>query len=192
MCTIKKNNGFTLIEVLIAVLLSGIIISGGFNFYTTMQNQTSIQMEISNIQNIARSSLDDIATTIRKAGYKLNTHDAFEINGDSLMVFFAQYNSVDTVIYFLSSDSDDDDNDDDDDDDDESSDNSSYYLMKYCSYGTTSIYSDNIVSIDFLDIDNNIIEITITAQSEYPDDTYELYNGYRRWTLSETVCIRNI
>ncbi len=201
MCTIKNQRGFTLIEMLIAVALSGIIISGGFSFYSKMQDQTTVQIEMSNIQNIARSSIEDISTTLRQAGYKLDGHEPYEINGDSLMIFYSMYDEVDTVSYFLASssnvsgfddDDDDDDDDNDDDDDDESSEKNTYFLMKGCSYSSTSIYADNIVSINFESIEDNIIKITIKTQSEYQDESYNANNGYRDWTLSETVCIRNI
>ncbi len=186
MNTIKNNSGFTLIEVLIAILISGILISGAFGFYSTMQSQTTIQMEMSNIQNITRASLDDISSTLRQAGYKLNGHDPYLINGDTLMVFFNIYNSVDTVTYFIAGQSG------TGDYEPQESENTTYYLMKGCSYGTTSIYSDNIVSVNFVNIEDNIIRISITAQTEYPDDTYNYNNGYRTWTLSEDVCLRNI
>lgn len=184
MYTIKNKKGFTLIEVLIAGLMTGVIISGAFGFYVKMQDQTTVQMEMSNIQNIARASVEDISTTIRQAGYKLDSHDPYLINGDTLMVFFNIYNSVDTVIYFLAAQS-------GTSDDDESR-NATYYLMKGCSYGSTAIYADNIVSISYLDIEDNVIRITITAQALYPDDSYNFNDGYRRLTLSEEVCLRNI
>ncbi|MFC1475098.1 PilW family protein [Candidatus Zixiibacteriota bacterium] len=195
MYIIKNNKGFTLVEVLIAVLLSGLVLTSGYKFYSAAQSQTTIQMELSKIQNMARSSLDDIKRTLRQAGYKLTSHDPYLINGDSMMVFFNVHNPVDTVSYFLT---------------DPSTvngtmnidgydiglpqkiDNTTYCLVKSCSFGTASVYSDNIVSLKFLKLKENVIRITITTQSEYPDEAYNLNNGYRRWTLSEEVCLRNI
>lgn len=180
----KRNNqrGLTLLEMLITVFLSGVLMTAGLSFYSSMQSQTTSQMELSNVQSICRCSVDDIKSSLRDAGFMLTTHDAFYINGDTLMVYYKNDSLVDTIGYFLAGT-------DDDDDDRETQ---TFQLMKRNSDGSVSIYADNIVSIGYQQVGSNRVEVSITAQSELRDDAYRFNNGYRRYSLTEEVCLRNI
>lgn len=179
---IQNQLGLTLIEMLITVLLSGVLMSAGFSFYSSMQNQTTAQMELSNVQSICRCSMDEIKSSLRDAGFMLTTHDAYLINGDTLMVYYKNNASVDTIGYFLAGR----------DDDDDHHENTTYRLMKRTADGNSSIYADNIIAVSYREVSSNRIEISITAQSELRDEAYNFNNGYRRYTLSEEVFLRNI
>ena len=192
---IRKKSGFTIVEILIAVLLSGIVLTAGVKFYTAVQNQSTVQMELSNIQNLARCSLDDIKSNLRLAGYKLTNHPAYEIiDDDKLQVYYNITNPVDTVAYYLANTNIGDIIEYSDDGYTTTSpvDVRTYELVKRNPDGTTSVFADNIVSIKYLEVSDNVIRITITTQAELQDEAYELNNGYRRWTLTEEVCLRNI
>ncbi len=186
MCARLQNNaGYTILELLIALLLTGIIAASGFAFYVSMHNSASVQEDISNMQHTARSSLQEIAKTLRMAGYKLPTgHAAFQVNGDSLFVYYSDTKPVDTVLYYL----------------DQNtflasgkpSDWQPMFLMKKVNSAAPSIFSDVVRSIDYNIIDASTVEVSIEAQTIRADDTWERDSGFRSFTSTERVSIRNL
>ena len=185
---LKCRRGFTILEVLIAALITGILATASFRFYTSMHNQTEVQYEVSEVQHLCRSSVNEIKKTLRLAGFKLSTHDAYEIKGDTLAIYYSNTQPVDTVLYYL----------------DEFSDYEYskvhglaedvplYKLMKRENSGTPAICADFILDIDFAQIDSRMIEISVTAQVSKSDDSFEQNNGFRTWTLAEQVSLRNV
>lgn len=186
MCArIQSNAGYTILELLIALLLTGIIAATGFAFYVSMHNSASAQEDISNMQHTARSSLQEISKTLRMAGYKLPAgHAAFQVNGDSLFIYYSDTKPVDTVLYYLTQ-------------------NTTLaggkpsgwapmYLMKKVNSAIPSIFSDVVRSIDYNVIDSATVEVSIEAQTIRSDDTWERDEGFRSFTSTERVSIRNL
>lgn len=180
--------GFTILEVLIAALITGVLTTAAFQFYTSMHNQTEAQFEVSEIQNLCRASVHDIKKTLRMAGFKLSGHDAFTISGDSLQVYYSETQPVDEVVYYL-----------------EEFNDYEYYrvpgrpegmviykLMKRVNDESPATLTDFITGVEFTEIDSKTIEITVTAQASKSDATYADNNGYRIWSLTERVCLRNL
>ena len=63
--------GFSLIELLIAAVIGSIAVTAGFQLFIN-QNQTHIiQANISDMQQNARSAVDELVGKIRQAGYRL-------------------------------------------------------------------------------------------------------------------------
>ena len=182
------DRGFTILEVLIAALITGILATASFRFYTSMHNQTETQYEVSEVQHLCRSSIHEMKKTLRLAGFKLIDHDALEINGDSLSVFFSDVHPVDTVLYFLE----------EFDDSEYTSvpdlpkDVILYKLMKQLNSETPQIHTDFIQDVDFQIVDDRTVEITVTAQVSKKDNTYTENNGFRTWSLAEQVTLRNV
>ncbi len=182
------GRGFTVLEVLIAGLITGILATASFRFYSSMHNQTETQYEVSEVQHQCRASLNDIKKTLRQAGFKLTTHPDLEIYGDTLAVYFSETQPVDTVMYYL-----------------EEFDDYEYYkvpdlpdgqqlfkLMKKTNSSTAEIYTDFIRDINFRLIDGRTVLITVTAQVTQRDDTFGENEGFRTWTLDEQVTLRNV
>lgn len=70
--TIKwRINGFTMVELLVAVLLAGIVTSSAMMLYITQHKQLLVQDEISDMQANVRAATAELATKIRMAGYKV-------------------------------------------------------------------------------------------------------------------------
>ena len=86
----KNNKGYTLLEILIGLFLTGLIAAAGFEFYATMHNQRLVQEDISDMQLNARNSLQEIVKTLRMGGYKISTHPPYRASGDSLFVFYSE------------------------------------------------------------------------------------------------------
>ncbi|MCD6527864.1 MAG: PilW family protein [Desulfuromonas sp.] len=71
--------GFTLIEVLIAMLVSLFIMGGAYTFFNSQQKQTTIQTNVSDAQQTLRAAMDFMSRDIRMAGYDPESTGKFGI-----------------------------------------------------------------------------------------------------------------
>lgn len=89
----NKNSGFTLVEVLIALIIASVIISVAFELYITQHNQLLVQEDVSEIQGNARAAAELLAEEIRKTGYLLpgiiTSMEASNTDPDTLVVKYA-------------------------------------------------------------------------------------------------------
>jgi len=185
---LHNNKGFTISEVLIAVFITGVLAAAGFEFYISMHNQTLAQEEISDMQQASRASLQDIAKTLRMAGYRVGAHDAYQINGDSLRVFYNGTNPVDTIMYFLA-----------DYAYDELQGIPAFQtgsvpkkLMKQVNSNNAEIFADYIHNISFTALTSSTVQVSIEVQASHPDEDYTYNGGYRTYSALETVSLRNV
>ena len=63
------SNGFSLIEVMVSMVISGLVISGIYAVYTIQQRTYTVQEQITEMQQKIRSAMDFMARDIRMAGY---------------------------------------------------------------------------------------------------------------------------
>ena len=182
---LRGSDGFTLLELLIAVGITGAIAAAGFNFYVSMHNTTLSQQTISDMQQASRSCLEEITGTLRMAGYKLPAGTApYKIANDTLYVYYSNTKPVDTVVYYLAP---------------------NYvlgqgapdgwkpmYLMKRVNSEAAAIYADVLRSISYTPIDAATITVAVTAQTEKADEAWKHDKGYRSFTSTERVTIRNL
>ena len=184
---LKNSRGISLLELLIAALITGMMSTAAFKFYSQMHIQSETQYEISEIQLMARASMSEMRKTLRMAGYKIASPPFYEINGDSLSIYFSDTQPVDTVIYFLREFS--------------AADylkypglpqgTKMYQLMKQINSAPPAIFTDFIEEISFTVFDAANVDISITAHTSRSDDSYEFNSGYRTFSLKERVNIRN-
>jgi prepilin-type N-terminal cleavage/methylation domain-containing protein len=89
----NKNAGFTLVEILIALLIASIVISVAFELYITQHNQLLVQEDVSDIQANARAAAEMLAQEIRKTGYLLPSIvtpiDAMDSDPDTMVIRYA-------------------------------------------------------------------------------------------------------
>jgi len=89
----KRDSGFTLLEVIIALLVASVIISVAFELFLTQHNQLLVQEDVSEIQGNARAAAELLAEEIRKTGYLLpgivTSIEAANSNPDTLIVKYA-------------------------------------------------------------------------------------------------------
>jgi len=89
----NNNFGFTLIEVLIAMVVSLIIMAGAYTFFNTQQRQTVIQTNVSDAQQTLRAAMDFMSRDVRMAGYDPDGTSNFtvdsiaDVNGMSAITF---------------------------------------------------------------------------------------------------------
>jgi hypothetical protein len=68
---IRKIGGFTVVEMLIATLLSTIVVTAALKVYLVQQKHLVIQDQISDMQQSVQASMEELSTKIRMAGYNL-------------------------------------------------------------------------------------------------------------------------
>ncbi|MDX2481082.1 MAG: prepilin-type N-terminal cleavage/methylation domain-containing protein [Desulfuromusa sp.] len=64
-----KNSGFTLIEVLVAMAISGVVMAGVFAAFKSQQDSYSAQDQVVEMQQNIRAAAELLAQDIRTAGY---------------------------------------------------------------------------------------------------------------------------
>ncbi len=188
--SVHNESGFTLLELLIAVLITGILAASAFQFYVTMHQQVITQQEISDMQQVCRSSLQEIGKTLRMAGYMLPTHPAWDTNGCSLSVYISTgtIDEADTVMYFLQEFS-----------DTEyvavpnlATGQKLYKLMKQENSNAPETFADFITSIDFVPIGTTEMAVTVQVQTTKDDESFSTNDGFRTFTNTERVNMRNV
>ena len=66
-----NDKGFSLVEVMIALILSAIVTGAAFKAYVNQHKSYMIQDDVTNIQQSTRACLDQLSRQIRMAGYQL-------------------------------------------------------------------------------------------------------------------------
>ncbi|MBI5266507.1 MAG: prepilin-type N-terminal cleavage/methylation domain-containing protein [candidate division Zixibacteria bacterium] len=180
----KRPAGFTLIEMLIAVGLTGAIAAFGFNFYVSMHNTTLSQQDISDMQQASRSCLEEITNTLRMGGFKIDTaHVPFQVVADTLWVYYSNTKPMDTVMYYLTP-------------------NTVLgpsapngwkpkYLMKKVNSQAAGIFADVVNSIRYTAVDSATMTVSVTTQTPKADEAWKHNSGYRSYTSTGRVTIRN-
>ncbi|MEA2031058.1 MAG: prepilin-type N-terminal cleavage/methylation domain-containing protein [candidate division Zixibacteria bacterium] len=68
---ITKQSGFSILEVIIALVIMGVVTTAIFKLYISSHKNYMVQNEVVNVQQNARASIDEMARQIRMAGYDL-------------------------------------------------------------------------------------------------------------------------
>lgn len=91
---IKSTAGSSILEVLIALLIAGIVITSVFKAYINQHKNWNIQEEITNIQQNARAAVDELSRNIRMAGHELPLGlpaiEAHNTNPDTIVINFVE------------------------------------------------------------------------------------------------------
>lgn len=64
-----KNNGFTLIEIMVSMVISSLVIAGVYGVYTIQQRSYTVQEQVSEMQQRIRAAVDFMSREMRMAGY---------------------------------------------------------------------------------------------------------------------------
>ena len=184
MYKVNDSKGYTMVELLVALLITGILAMAGFKFYVRMHNQALAQDEVSEMQQNSRSSMEEMIKTLRMAGYKTGSHLPYLINGDSIYVFFNGTQPIDTVLFYLASYT--------TYDDSVRTQDQRYQLMVKVNSATPEIYADNIHDISFTTINSSTIRVDLDVQTEKSDEAFADNDGVRVFSCSERVNLRNL
>ena len=89
----KFQEGFTLIEVLIAIVISGVLMTATLQFYISQHNNMLVQHDISDMQQNLRACVDELSLNLRNAGSNLPSNmlsiEGSDGNPDSLTVRYS-------------------------------------------------------------------------------------------------------
>ena len=173
MVSLKDQKGITLVELLIACLLTFILGSAVLEFYASQHNQWLAQTDVSDMQQNARALKDELTTGIRSAGYGIIAgHPRMVVTSNTLTIYRRDSTKVDTIRYYVSS-----------------SDPDHPALVKQINQDTPQVFAEDIESVQFVRT-GNVITVTLVARESRRDPEYAL-DGYRRRTVVVSAEIRN-
>ena len=171
---LRNERGFTLLEVLIASFMSLLVSGAALHFYLSQHESWLVQNEVADIQQSARSCLDEIASEMRMAGYGLTSHPYYETGQDSLTIYYVRNAAVDTSRYFVAT-----------------SDSKDQYLYRQHNGQAPEAYADGIEKLTVTRLSASLFELGVTARGRYHDQGMRGEDGYRRRTFTTRVRIRN-
>lgn len=68
--TAKSHSGFTLIEILVALAIGALLLSGIVQVFTSLKQTDRVAMALSRVQEAGRTAMDTLAYDLRMTGYK--------------------------------------------------------------------------------------------------------------------------
>lgn len=68
---IREQKAFTILELLIALIITGILTTAMYQLYLTQHKNYLIQNDITNVQQNARATIDELSRQLRMAGFQL-------------------------------------------------------------------------------------------------------------------------
>ncbi|MCK4428103.1 MAG: prepilin-type N-terminal cleavage/methylation domain-containing protein [candidate division Zixibacteria bacterium] len=173
MVKIKDEKGMTLVELLIAVLLTFIVGSAALEFYVSQHNQWLNQTDISDMQQNVRALLDELTKNIRSAGYGIMAgHPSVLVTSDTLTIFRKDSTKIDTIQYYISF-----------------VDTLHPNLVKKINQNPAQVFAEDIESIQFVQ-SGALVTVTLVARQGRRDPEYT-GDGYRRRTLIARTEVRN-
>ncbi len=88
----RNGRGFTILELLIALLMAGIVTSAAMSLYITQHKQLLVQEDITDIQSSARAAAELLANKIRQAGINipqsLDPIKTYNTDPDTIILYF--------------------------------------------------------------------------------------------------------
>jgi Flp pilus assembly pilin Flp len=174
---LRNQSGATIVEMLIAGLLTVIVAGAGMEFYGSQHKVWQVQRQVGDIQQNARVALDDITHTLRMGGYHLTSHPACMISADSLVIYYFRESvgDVDTISYFISR-----------------RDPSHPTLMRMHKRQTPEAFAEDIESLTVTAVSIRLLTVTLTARGDKTDSELIAGDGYRRRTYTTQVRLRNV
>ncbi|MEW5948773.1 MAG: prepilin-type N-terminal cleavage/methylation domain-containing protein [Thermodesulfobacteriota bacterium] len=196
----KIIGGFSLVELLIAIAISGIVLSAVSSLFIMQNKSYSVQEQVAEMQQNARAAMDIMTREIRTAGCDpTGSANAGIVSAASDSINFTQDITDDAGTGNPDGDTAD------------ANENITYSL--YTSSGIQKIGRDtgggnqpvaeNIQALTFAYYDSagnttavpadiRQIELTITARTANPDPDYTTNGGYRTCTLTSLITPRNL
>lgn len=183
----KCQRGYSILEVIIAALITGILATASISFYTKMHEQSETQYNVSEMQQLCRTSLYDIRKSLLQAGYKVSG-PAYQVNGDTLKVYYSGIQPIDTIQYYLNEFT--------------AAEYANvpdlpagdklYKLLKKTNSDSATVYADFVKGITYNQLDSANMVVTINVQALRSDESYAPNDGFRIYAISERIKLRNV
>lgn len=99
---LRSRAGFTMVEMLVAAVAMGIVMTAAFKFYTGQHAQAVQQFDVSDTQQNLRSVMEELTRKIRLAGYRVFGGNAILTlsNNTWLAVKYHDGTAVRTQLFF--------------------------------------------------------------------------------------------
>jgi len=189
--SLNTERGFSLIELLSAIAISGIVLAAITATFISQSRSYDAQAQINGMQQGARAAMDMITREARMAGYNTNVAAVFDGITYNVNEIRIQAN--------LNGDT----NTDDTNEDITYEYDTVNKLIERTTGGNTEILVENIDEFTFSYLnetggaattsdDIRQIQITITAKTRKPDPGYAINGGYRTFTLTSLITPRNL
>ncbi len=90
---IGNEKGLSMIEILIALILSSIVITTVFQVFITQHKNWKVQGDVTDMQQNARAAIDELTRQIRMAGHELplglDCIEAYDTNPDTIVINYS-------------------------------------------------------------------------------------------------------
>ena len=166
------QRGVGLIELLVAAVLTVLIGAITLEFYVSQHNRFIVEGDISDMQQNARVSMDEITRNIRIAGFGLTSSPSIVVGNDTLKIYYNLGANVDTVVYYISR-----------------TDPLHPNLMKKVSSGAAQVFAENIDSLRFTQ-SGKLVNVRLVAREANKDQNFT-GDKYRRRILTSNIKVRN-
>ena len=189
----KKTDGFSIVEMLIAVAIGLIVLAGLVVVFVSQKKAYDVQAQVAEMHQGARATLDMISQDIAGAGYnptKITSFVGIPLAQAHKVKLRADLNGngntndpFEEVTYEFS--------------------NSDKKIYRTTHTGSPVAFAENVAALNFqyFDADGNApantdeirkIRIELTTRTSRPDTSFAANDGYRTRTLSSEVIPRNM
>jgi type IV pilus assembly protein PilW len=186
----RAESGFTIIELLIAMAMTGIVLAPIFTFAIDQRHYLATQEQASQMVQAARAAMDLLTHDIDSAGYNPTgaafngvTYDASQLQLRADLDGDGSTDDADEYILYTY-------------------DASARQLRRNAGDGDEAVASHvTAFTFEYLDTNGNPttvsanirqLRITITARTAKPDLTYATNGGYRTYMLRSVITPRNL
>jgi type IV pilus assembly protein PilW len=192
----SKNDGFTLVELLISIAILSVVLGSIFSFSIAQRKYLSVQEQISGMIQTARAAMDMISGELIEAGYNPSgaVFSGIPYNASQLQIYADLNGSCIPATPCVPADA---------NEDITYSYNTINKTIVRNTGGADQPLVNNVQSFtfDYLNAQGNPttvtgnirqIRISITVRTSKPDPKYTANSGYRTYTLTSLVTPRNL
>jgi type IV pilus assembly protein PilW len=194
-----KERGFTLVELLIGMLVGLIVLGALASTFIIQSRSLDVQEQVAEMVQTARAAMNMISHEVRMAGYDPASTGIVGIPYDaSQLQILADLNNDgntdgpypddknEDVIYTY--------DDPNDRIDRDTGAGGQPFAENIQAFDFDYLKADGVTEVTSSADNNEIrqIKLTITARTSKPDPNYDLYSGYRRYTLISVITPPNL
>ena len=176
--SVRGIRGLTIIELLIALMLSAIVGSAALSFYKTEHAVYRSQTDTADRQGNLRAALDELSLQVRRAGYMVPGTDYLRVSNtrDTLTVFVGSATStaVDTIRYFVSRAT-----------------ATKPILVRKVNQGTANVFAESIDTVLFVPTSTAPIRGLAISLTSTPQNQFKNTSLQTRRRLGANVSLRN-
>lgn len=170
----RSKVGFTLVELLVAMVMLSIVSTATFYFYVNQHQAYITQSDVSNMQQNGRAALTELSYHLRQAGYSpppdSSAFTVFTVAGapDSITI-----NHHDTSYTFYV----------------DASEALHPLLMRRVNSDSAAVFAEDIDSLSFTQVSVNEVSVNLVARTSRTDGAL---GDYRRRRFATLVHVRNL